>query len=531
MIDSQTISTEATGTAPQGLTGGLTGKGKKGHGKSSLFSKLLANLTHKSKATKGHILKSVAQKSPANVSTALPLNKQTTQLSTLVSKQTIKGKKSTALKPSTTEKETDTNTLTIAAAQQAPLLKLDTMVKADTSTKVQVKVMPSSTPKPTIKAATVLAHTDKVNTELKETTLDVPSQLIHANLDSGSTKPKAETITSQQADIALPANLEQTLDKPTNILNTKVMAGNQETKTQQTQIASEPLLQTQAQPKPNTNTLNQVNMVAKDLKKSQQQDKAEQPKSLAQTHTNTSVKHKQTQTQTQLDTNDAAQSSEQQKQQPNPIIATNVKTQSQTSEVHAQAVHQTSIGSKSLDTNLTSSQHDFLSHQQDTNPAMLDMNKIDNKSKNTDFQAQLAYKTQQSYTPHDAVLEIVKSAKDGSTTLELQLEPAHLGKVQVHIQADATKQLQVMFTVEHNGSRQALEQQMPQLRLAMAQQGLDLGSFSMQMNQQQTQQQEHNQQQTTTGYTMTDQTNIQGFTTQQTIGVNIANHGRLSILA
>ena len=541
MIDSQTISTEATGSTQQGLTGGLTGKGKKGHGKSSLFSKLLANLTHKSKTSKAtnptaknHTSESMKKKNHADASAAQLLsNKQATQPSTL--KKETENKKSTALKPSTTEKETDTNTLAIATAQDAPLLKPNATVKAHTSSESQVKVTHSSTSKLTIKAstATVLEHTGEMNGETKEIALNLPSpsRLNHTNLDSSLTKPKIETITSQQADIALPTKLEQTPDKPTNILNKKVMAGNQETKTQQTQIASEQLPQMQAQPEPNTHTLNQANRVAKGLQKAQQQDKTEQTQNLAQTHTNTSVKHKQTQTQTQLDTNDAAQSSEQHKQQSNPIFATNVKTQPQTSEVHAQASHQASIGSKSLDTSLTSSQQDFLSNQQDTNPTMLDMSKVDNKSKNTDFQAQLAYKTQQSYTPHDAVLEIVKSAKDGSTTLELQLEPAHLGKVQVHIQTDAAKQLQVMFTVEHSASRQALEQQMPQLRLAMAQQGLDLGSFSMQMNQQQTQQQAHSQQQTTTDYTMADQANIQDSTTQQSIGVNIAGDGRLSILA
>ena len=186
--------------------------------------------------------------------------------------------------------------------------------------------------------------------------------------------------------------------------------------------------------------------------------------------------------------------------------------------------------------NNTSSQQDLNSNQHDADMSLLDSAKTDNKNaKGLDFQAQLAYKSQRTFTPADTMLEIVKSAKTGNTTLELQLEPAHLGKVQVSIQMDQAKHIQVMFTVDQAASKQALEQQMPQLRLAMAQQGLDLGGCSMQMNQQSGQQQGGNQQTSNNGTTgnSLDATTLTHSNDEQNtrIGVNLATQGHLSILA
>ncbi len=186
--------------------------------------------------------------------------------------------------------------------------------------------------------------------------------------------------------------------------------------------------------------------------------------------------------------------------------------------------------------NNTSSQQDLNSNQHDADMSLLDSAKTDNKNaKGLDFQAQLAYKSQRTFTPADTMLEIVKSAKTGNTTLELQLEPAHLGKVQVSIQMDQAKHIQVMFTVDQTASKQALEQQMPQLRLAMAQQGLDLGGCSMQMNQQSGQQQGGNQQASnsaTAGNSLDATTLTHSNDEQNTrIGVNLATQGHLSILA
>jgi len=186
--------------------------------------------------------------------------------------------------------------------------------------------------------------------------------------------------------------------------------------------------------------------------------------------------------------------------------------------------------------NNTASQQDLNANQHDADMSLLDAAKTDNKNaKGLDFQAQLAYKSQRTFTPADTMLEIVKSAKTGNTTLELQLEPANLGKVQVSIQMDQAKHIQVMFTVDQTASKQALEQQMPQLKLAMAQQGLDLGGCSMQMNQQGGQQQSGSQQTTNnnaTGSSLDATTLTHSNDEQNTrIGVNLATQGHLSILA
>ncbi|MDQ7002551.1 MAG: flagellar hook-length control protein FliK, partial [Ghiorsea sp.] len=174
-------------------------------------------------------------------------------------------------------------------------------------------------------------------------------------------------------------------------------------------------------------------------------------------------------------------------------------------------------------------------NQRDADMSLLDAGKVDNKSaKGLDFQAQLAYKSQRTFTPADTMLEIVKSAKTGSTTLELQLEPANLGKVQVSIQIDQAKHIQVVFTVDQAASKQALEQQMPQLRLAMAQQGLDLSGFSMQMNQQGGQQGGNQHASNRSGAdnnlnttTLTSTNNEQ----HTRMGINLATQGHISILA
>ncbi len=179
----------------------------------------------------------------------------------------------------------------------------------------------------------------------------------------------------------------------------------------------------------------------------------------------------------------------------------------------------------------TASQQDLNAQQHDTDVLFSDSNKSDSKAaKALDFQAQLAYKSQRSFTPADTMLEIVRHAKSGNSSIELQLEPAHLGKVHISLQLDAAKQVQVMFTVDQQASRQALEQQMPQLRLALAQQGLDLGSFSMQMNQQQHGEQQHgsSSQQSSEHHTQEETHNPQHITRT---GINLATDGHISILA
>jgi len=94
----------------------------------------------------------------------------------------------------------------------------------------------------------------------------------------------------------------------------------------------------------------------------------------------------------------------------------------------------------------------------------------------------------QNTTPHrafqhlrvvDAMNEIAHSAKSGLTRLDIQLEPAHLGKIHISLQTDAAKQLMVHIAAEQTVSQQAIQQNMPQLRHALEQQGLSLGQFSM----------------------------------------------------
>ncbi len=536
----QTISTEAASSTQQGIAG----KSKK-HGKISLFSKLLANLTHKNK---GGIKKPASKKGLSAVSTeplikhTLLKHKQDSQPSITSPKSKTDTKEKVSLIPTTKKKNKGNNAAMVAAAQETPLLKHHVTETTPSSHQEKQLLTSKQTGKTASELPASISHTtDHHGLSQVKTHTNTPSNIampthiktkkvaLHQEPKMQHAQPPSEaTIQTQiQAQTQVKSGLKPV--EQVNASDKSVQTPQQQRTTKQTINLEQTY--TQAQTKSDLKLIEQANPSHKQPQAPLRQSATQQPHEL-KTHMHKPLRYEQVQTlRPQSDIISSAQPYEQSKQQPNPGFTTSAKIQPSTFEPDTPMVSQTSTGVKNVDASHASSQHDFLSSQQDTNPAILDMSKVDNKSRNTDFQAQLAYKTQQSYTPHDAVLEIVKSAKHGSTTLELQLEPAHLGKVQVHIQTDATKQLQVLFTVEHHASRQALEQHMPQLRLAMAQQGLDLGSFSMQMHQQQTQQQEHGQQQTPTGYTPTDQTDAQGFTTQQTIGVNIANDGRLSILA
>lgn len=84
-----------------------------------------------------------------------------------------------------------------------------------------------------------------------------------------------------------------------------------------------------------------------------------------------------------------------------------------------------------------------------------------------------------SWPVSDAMQEIARVSQHGNTKLELTLEPAHLGKVQVTLQTDASKQIQVLMHVDQPHARHLIEQQLPVLRQALEQQGLSLGNFSM----------------------------------------------------
>ncbi|MDX8409747.1 MAG: flagellar hook-length control protein FliK [Mariprofundales bacterium] len=155
-------------------------------------------------------------------------------------------------------------------------------------------------------------------------------------------------------------------------------------------------------------------------------------------------------------------------------------------------------------------------------------------AKGSDFFAQMAYKSTSVWKPAEAMLQIGKAAADGSMKLELQLEPAHLGKIHVSIQSDASKQVQLHITVDNPAGRAALDQNMGQLRQALAQQGLDLGSFSMNLSSQGQQGQQHGNDSSSAsaqGTTFRLQTDEAAVETDLPIGTNRAPSGRLSILA
>ncbi|MDQ6994357.1 MAG: flagellar hook-length control protein FliK, partial [Mariprofundaceae bacterium] len=145
------------------------------------------------------------------------------------------------------------------------------------------------------------------------------------------------------------------------------------------------------------------------------------------------------------------------------------------------------------------------------------------------FSAHMAYRTAQAFMPQDAMSEVARLAKEGMKKLELQLEPASLGKIQVTLQMDAAKQLQVHMMIDQSASKHILEQQLPQLRQALADQGLNLSGFTMDMNSQQ------GQGKRSEGQAFARQ-NASGVSAEHVelptlVGVNTATHGRLNILA
>jgi len=100
-------------------------------------------------------------------------------------------------------------------------------------------------------------------------------------------------------------------------------------------------------------------------------------------------------------------------------------------------------------------------------------------STSTNFQNYLTNKSTPVLSPFDSMNFIAQSAKNGQTRLEIQLDPVNLGKIHISLQSDASKQLQVHMIVDQGMTRAALEQQLPQLKSALAQQGFDLSGFSM----------------------------------------------------
>jgi len=106
-------------------------------------------------------------------------------------------------------------------------------------------------------------------------------------------------------------------------------------------------------------------------------------------------------------------------------------------------------------------------------------------SSHTQFQHYMSDKTAPSMTLFDSMTHIAQSARKGKTQLDIQLEPANLGKIQISLQSDAAKQLHVHMIVDQSATRQLIDQQLPVLKQALAQQGFDLSGFSMDSQNQQ----------------------------------------------
>ncbi len=529
MIHTQSISTEATG--------GLTGKGKKSHGKQSLFSKLLATLGQgtEKKATKHQATKQITSSSEAtkNQAVKLSLNPELQQNKKKTTLTTSLKKEANSNKDITSENSLDQGIQVVASLQ--PPLDMQNLSKAKNkgqlhllSNKIQARLNTAS--------QSIAKDIQQLSVSSNEVSIEQQGgiQPIPKGIHQLSTSTNEASVKQKYTPNIIP-NTEQKVSEKQQALFTTSKQTSTNLMTSFNQVT--PNIQTTS--KETSNELSNNN-IATDNKvitektishiNSSQVSSTTQPSNVAQSEPTAKERNsaKINITEPKVE-----------KPQDHPVIdaqlATSIKAPHPKVQPN-QGVDQVGVASvsstssiKTTEAGSNTSQQDFTSEQQDLNGFNMDTSKQDTKLKGADFQAQLAYKSQRTFTPADAMLEIVKSAKDGSTTLELQLEPAHLGKVQVQIQMDTAKNIQVAFTVDQQTSRQALEQHMPQLRLALSQQGLDLGSFSMQMNQQQHQEHQSSHSVTNTS-TWTNQT-IEDQADDNKIGINIATDGRLSILA
>ena len=220
----------------------------------------------------------------------------------------------------------------------------------------------------------------------------------------------------------------------------------------------------------------------------------------------------------------------------NPLIQNNrARSAAHANQMQfAQVAGTERMGSNSGEHSMGGFQQDGRAFQEQPDALLGDLTKTDAKAtRGSDFAMQMSQKAAHAYKPAEVMLEIARSAKDGSMKLELQLEPAHLGKVQVTLQTDAAKQLQVHINVDQAASRQLIEQHLPQLRAALAEQGLDLGHFSMGTNSQ-----GQNDGSTEGGRApFSEFSNLNGVEGEAQdgssvrLGINSASDGRISILA
>jgi len=535
MMNSQSISTEAATVSQSGL------KGKKGNGENqSLFTKLLASLQQGSKSSPD--AKSVADAS-ATAKLVKGVDEQAAKknaqhektITTTVSKDSSNHKNISVLIPNPSAKtekvgqaqqnsikeptltlKKDTDAQMIAVVQEAPLTPiLPTHAKADLSTDTttadatlfssvknkntqQTILTPTNTQAAQSNTETVLGNNNKTPL-ISESTTQTNLQNVTVAVNGKTATPLTQTVSTVEA-ISAQGTATQTTTAQINASTPKVKP--------QTSNPMAASIQT-------TEMKNSTSTLLSETQLNAQEVEHKHPKAAPQT----------------TPINLAKESKAHQHVQPTQQQAISQPAQQNSNNLTTLVGQQTISQIKGGDSNNSGAQQDSTSNQQNAQTSIFDSSNSDNKVRNSDFQTHLAYRSQRAFTPADTMLEIVKSAKKGSTSLELQLEPANLGKVHVSIQIDAQKQIQVAFTVDQQVSRQALEQQMPQLKLALSQQGLDLGSFSMQMNQQQ-HQQEHASSNSTPHFE-SDINNLNQQNLEQTTrtGINLANAGRLNILA
>lgn len=142
------------------------------------------------------------------------------------------------------------------------------------------------------------------------------------------------------------------------------------------------------------------------------------------------------------------------------------------------------------------------------------------------FQSHLPTMASGPWSVASAMQQVGIAAGQGQFQLELTLTPAHLGKVQVFLESDANKQIQVHFVVDQAASRQSIEQHLPSLRQALAEQGLNMDSFSMESSaQHQEKQQNGNRREAAAPTTIAS--NVSG--NNETQRSEAATDGRLSI--
>lgn len=68
--------------------------------------------------------------------------------------------------------------------------------------------------------------------------------------------------------------------------------------------------------------------------------------------------------------------------------------------------------------------------------------------------------------------------------IDIKIHPEHLGSIRILLESDKSKTIHVHFVVDQGAARHLIEQHLPQLRQQLAQEGLDLGGFSMSFRQQ-----------------------------------------------